>query len=127
LLTNTTLRTAEEVRDVTEMASPALPKADPQMLAIAEKIVEQQSGEFDPAEFVDRYEDALRAMIEEKKKGHAVKRPEIANDDTNVVDLMAALKRSLKGGGGEIAATRRSEPTRRSPAKSKPRRGRSAA
>ena len=77
----TTLRTAEEVRDVTEMATPALPKPDPQMLAIAEKIVEQQSGEFDPAEFVDRYEDALRAMIEEKKKGHAVKRPEIANDD----------------------------------------------
>ena len=123
----TTLRTAEEVRDVTEMATPALPKADPQMLAIAEKIVEQQSGEFDPAEFVDRYEDALRAMIEEKKKGHAVKRPEIANDDHNVVDLMAALKRSLKGGGTQAAAARRPDPVKRGPAGSKPRRGRSAA
>ncbi len=97
----TTLRTAEEVRDVTEMATPALPKPDLQMLAIAEKIIEQQSGEFDPTEFVDRYEGALRAMIEEKKKGCVVKRPEVANDDTNVVDLMAALKRSLRSGNDE--------------------------
>jgi len=113
----TTLRTAGEVRDVSEMATPALPKPDPKMLAIAEKIVEQQSGEFDAAEFVDRYEDALRAMIEEKKKGHAVKRPEIANDDTNVVDLMAALKRSLRGGDDEkpraIASQRRTSAPRR--------------
>ena len=55
----TTLRTAEEVRDIGEVAAPPLPKADPQMLAIAEKIVEQQAGKFDPSAFVDRYEDAL--------------------------------------------------------------------
>ena len=35
---------------------PDLPKPDPQMLQIAEKIVEQQSGEFDPSEFRDRYD-----------------------------------------------------------------------
>src|SRR3954470_4545020 len=94
----TTLRTAEEVRDMAQMSAPPLPKPDPQMLAIAEKIVEQQSGEFDPAEFVDRYEDALRDMIEEKKKGHIVKPERVANDDGKVVDLMAALRASLKGG-----------------------------
>jgi hypothetical protein len=33
-------RTAEEVRDLTELASPPLPKPDSQMLVIAEKIVE---------------------------------------------------------------------------------------
>ena len=62
------------------------------MLAIAEKIVEQQAGEFDPAEFVDRYEDALRAMIEEKKKGQPVQAGGAANDDGKVIDLMAALQ-----------------------------------
>ena len=75
---------------------PDLPKPEPQMLQIAEKIVEQQSGEFDPSEFTDRYEDALRELIEKKRKGKPVKpatRP--ANDDTKVVDLMAALKKSL--------------------------------
>jgi DNA end-binding protein Ku len=86
----TTLRTAEEVRDL-DIDIP-LPKAEPQMLAIAEKIVEQQAGEFDPAEFVDRYEDALRDLIEEKKKGHVSKSRHVANDDTKVVDLMAALR-----------------------------------
>ena len=43
------------------------------MLEIAERIVAQPSGDFDPAEFTDRYEDALRALIEEKKKGEPVR------------------------------------------------------
>jgi DNA end-binding protein Ku len=66
---------------------------------IAEKIVEQQSGDFDPSEFRDRYEDALRALIEDKRKGKPVKPSQPANDDTKVVDLMAALKKSLESGG----------------------------
>jgi DNA end-binding protein Ku len=116
----TTLRTAEEVRDVTEMPTAPLPKPDPQMLALAEKIVEQQAGTFDPADFVDRYEDALRALIEQKKKGRPVRPVAVANDDTKVVDLMAALKRSLKGGdtpaparrSGTLPARRASGPKR---------------
>jgi len=42
------------------------------MLDIAEKIVEQQTGDFDPSHFNDRYEEALRALIEEKKKGKPI-------------------------------------------------------
>jgi DNA end-binding protein Ku len=96
----TTLRTAEEVRSIGEIGHPDLPKPDPKMLDIAEKIVAQQSGAFDPEEFKDRYEDALRALIEEKKKGKPVKptKPREA-DDTNVIDLMAALKKSLQRKG----------------------------
>jgi DNA end-binding protein Ku len=96
----TTLRTAEEVRALDEVALPDLPKPDPKMLQIAEKIVDQQSGDFDPSEFRDRYEDALRALIEEKRKGKPVKPAKQANDDTKVVDLMAALKKSLEGDDG---------------------------
>jgi DNA end-binding protein Ku len=96
----TTLRTAEEVRALDEVALPDLPKPDPKMLQIAEKIVEQQSGDFDPSEFRDRYEDALRVLIEEKGKGKPVKPAKPANDDTKVVDLMAALKKSLESGDG---------------------------
>lgn len=50
--------------------------------------------------FVDRYEEALRALIEEKKKGKPVRAARPANDDGKVVDLMDALKKSLKGSGG---------------------------
>ena len=62
-------------------------------------------------------------MIEEKKKGHVPRARPAANDDTNVVDLMAALRNSLKTTGGESreppAAERRSEPAKRPPAKRK--------
>jgi DNA end-binding protein Ku len=102
----TTLRTAEEVRAVDQLSAPALPKPDAQMLAIAEKIVDQQAGKFDPSEFVDRYEDALRALIEDKRKGRVVKPARPANDDAKVVDLMAALRNSLKGGPGRERAER---------------------
>jgi DNA end-binding protein Ku len=66
------------------------------MIAIAEKIIEQREGPFDPSQFVDRYETALKALIADKRKGHkpvAAPQP----DDTNVVDLMAALRASLAG------------------------------
>jgi DNA end-binding protein Ku len=70
--------------------------ADPSMIAIAEKIIEQQEGPFDPSQFVDRYEEALKALIEDKKKGH--KPAKVAEpEDTNVVDLMSALRASLAG------------------------------
>jgi len=121
----TTLRTAEEVRDMAQMPDMPLPKPDPQMLAIAEKIVDQQAGEFDPDEFVDRYEDALRELIEEKKRGHVSRPTAPANDDTNVVDLMAALRKSLKVSGKEGAAApverRRQAPSRRGGPTEKPR------
>jgi DNA end-binding protein Ku len=98
----TTLRTAEEVRQLDEIGHPDLPKPNPQMLEIAEKIVAQQSGAFDPAEFTDRYENALRALIEEKKRGKPVtSRPPREEAESGVVDLMAALKKSLQGAGSE--------------------------
>ena len=90
-----TIRTDAEVRKPDEVFDGISDKAaDPAMISIAEKIIEQQEGPFDPSQFVDRYEEALKALIEDKKKGHKpakVDEPE----DTNVVDLMAALRASL--------------------------------
>jgi DNA end-binding protein Ku len=68
------------------------------MISIAEKIIEQKEGAFDPRAFVDRYEEALKHLIEEKKKGR--KPAKVAEpQDTNVVDLMAALRASLSEKG----------------------------
>ena len=120
----TTLRTAEEVRSEDEVGSPDLPKPDPRMLDIAEKIIEQQKGNFDPSHFNDRYEEALRALIEEKKKGKPVKPSAPANDsEGSVVNLMEALKRSLEGKGApkERAAKYLEAAGKKKPAK-KPRR-----
>lgn len=95
----TTLRTAEEVRDAASLGDGSLPRPDPRMLDIAGKIIEQQAGAFDPAEFTDRYEDALRALIEEKRKGHPVRPSARPERDDKVVDLMEALRKSLGSRG----------------------------
>ena len=92
-----TIRSEAEVRSPDEIFRDISNKApDAAMISIAEKIIEQKEGPFDPSQFVDRYEEALKALIEEKKKGH--KPAEVAEpDDTNVIDLMAALRASLGG------------------------------
>jgi DNA end-binding protein Ku len=101
----TTLRTHDEIRDSSEIFDKNLPKPERGMLDIAEKIIEQQAAEFDPTEFKDRYEDALRELIARKKKGKIVAtEPDEDEDDGKVVDLMEALKKSLKGGGAKRRA-----------------------
>src|SRR5947209_18504254 len=64
------------------------------MLAIARAIIEQRTRKFDPSRFRDRYQDALRELIEAKMKGLPIKPREISTP-APVIDLMAALKRSL--------------------------------
>jgi DNA end-binding protein Ku len=96
----TTLRTADEIRSTDEIFDRDLPKPDPRMLKIAEKIIEQQEAKFDPSQFKDRYEDALRDLIERKTKGEKLVSAEAPEEDEKVVDLMEALRKSLKGGGG---------------------------
>jgi len=96
----TTLRTADEIRSAEEVFDRDLPKPDPKMLSIAEKIIEQQEAKFDPSQFKDRYEDALRDLIERKKKGEKIVSAEEPEEEEKVVDLMEALRKSLKGGGG---------------------------
>lgn len=61
----------------------------------------QKEGPFDPSAFNDRYEDALRALIREKQKGRGRAVTAAEPEDTNVVDLMDALRRSLGKSGGE--------------------------
>lgn len=99
------LRSHDEVRDPDD-AFGDIPrhKADPKMVAIAEKIIEQQEGPFDPSQFTDRYEDALRALIKEKEKGAGRKVTVEEPQDTSVTDLMAALRQSLGGDRRKPAA-----------------------
>jgi DNA end-binding protein Ku len=90
------LRTADEVRDPADVFD-EIPdkKPDLRMISIAEKIIEQQEGAFDPSQFNDRYEDALRALIRDKRAGKGRKVSAAEPDDGKVVDLMAALRKSL--------------------------------
>jgi DNA end-binding protein Ku len=95
-----TLRNRTEVRQAEEIFGNIKAMKPPaQMVDIAAKIIDQLEGPFDPTQFNDRYEDALRALIKEKQKGHTVKAPEEPKE-AEVIDLMEALKRSLGKPGG---------------------------
>ena len=96
----TTLRSHDEIRSSNEVFDRHLPKPDARMLEIAEKIIAQQEAEFDPTEFKDRYEDALRDLIKRKAKGEDLVSSAEPEEEDKVVDLMDALRKSLKGGGG---------------------------
>ena len=71
-------------------------KLDPEMVALATELVERQSEDYDPSDLEDRYETRLRAMLEAKISGEGVRaEAEPAPSESNVIDLMAALRRSL--------------------------------
>jgi DNA end-binding protein Ku len=98
-------------------------KPDEDLLDLATTLIEKKTGKFDPSEFHDRYVDALRELIERKKKGKTLN---IEDDEDrgdkrggNVVDLMAALKKSLNAGGsgGGTAKKAAAKPAAKPPAK----------
>ena len=113
------LRTDEEVRSADDLFDDISgAKPDSSMIAIARKIIEQKEGPFDPSKFTDRYEHALKELIAEKEKGHkpvAAEEPE----NSNVIDLMAALKASL-GGKTKKAPAKASKPPAKSKREAKP-------
>jgi DNA end-binding protein Ku len=91
-------------------------KVPQDMLQLAEHILEQKRGHFDPSKFEDRYEDALTELIKAKRAG---KEPPTAPTPrpSNVINLMDALRRSVKGAKGESGASAKS-PTRATAKKS---------
>ncbi len=92
-------------------------KPDPELLDLAEALIDRKTAAFDPQEFHDRYVDALKALVERKRKAHGKKI--IEDKDTgetrgsNVVDLMAALRKSMgdkapaKKAGAKETATKK--------------------
>lgn len=69
---------------------------DADMVALARQLIERQSGRFDVVDIEDRYEQRLREVIDAKIAGEDPEPPPAnENDDGKVVDLMAALRRSL--------------------------------
>jgi DNA end-binding protein Ku len=103
-----TLRYADEVhkaqgyfRDIADS------KPDEELLDLAETLIAKKTAPFDPSKFHDRYIDALHDLIERKRKGKTLQtedEPAAPNRGSNVVDLMAALKRSIERPGAKEEA-----------------------
>lgn len=120
-----TLRYADEVnkaqgyfRDIGDV------KPDAELLDLAETLIEKKTAKFDPSKFHDRYVDALHDLIERKRKSKGAKIE--AEDEpapsrgSNVVDLMAALKKSLDKPGEQTSKASARKPAAKAPAKKAP-------
>jgi DNA end-binding protein Ku len=92
--------------------------ADEDLLAVATALIDKKTDRFDPKIFKDHYQAALRELIARKLKAKG-RKIEVAEEKPrketgNVIDLMAALKKSLEGGSGTTAAK---APAKKAPAK----------
>ena len=116
-----TLRYADEVhkaqgyfRDIPD------DKPSEELLELAEALITKRSGDFHPQDFHDRYVDALKDLIERKRKAKGKTiiddKDTAAKTGSNVVDLMAALKKSMEKAGGTAAAEKKA-PAKKAPAK----------
>ncbi|MGE5722439.1 MAG: Ku protein [Sphingomonadales bacterium] len=103
-----TLRYADEVNKASSYFRDIEDKEpDEDLLELAETLIEKKTAPFDAREFHDRYVDALHALIERKMKSKGAKiKPEeepAPPRGTNVVDLMAALKKSIERPGPQTS------------------------
>lgn len=117
-----TLRYADEVRKgqafFSEIGSD---KPEPELLDLATTLIEKRTAPFDAGEFTNRYVDALKALIDKKAKSKSGKKiledvdePAGGKGGSNVIDLMAALKKSV---GEKAPAKKASSPKKDAPAK----------
>ncbi len=94
-------------------------KPDPEMLELAEALIQKKAAKFDPSKFHDRYIDALKELIEKKRKGRKIEaeEEELPKRGSNVVDLMAALKKSIERPGANKPAAKKAPAKKAAPAR----------
>jgi DNA end-binding protein Ku len=99
-LIGTTLHYPYEVRNSVDYFD-EIPdvKVQDEMLKLAEHILATKTGDFDPAQFKDRYEEAVVELIRKKRENIPVKTEKEAPAAPNVINLMDALRRSVQQAG----------------------------
>jgi DNA end-binding protein Ku len=110
----TTLRYPYEIRDAADyFRDIPTPRVTRDMVKLAEHILATKAGKFNPSNFKDEYETALKALVKRKAAGKAIKPVEQPAREGNVIDLMDALKRSLKPGSKTQPGKKRPQKPRR--------------
>ena len=114
ILLGTILRYDYEVRDEKELArSVPSPRIGKEMLKLAVHILDTKAGHFDPSQFKDEFEVELRKLVKRKAAGKTIEAPEREERPSNVVDLMEALRQSVRGRGKRAAALASSSSSKR--------------
>ncbi len=110
-----TLRYADEVRDADPLFRDIEDDpADAELLAVATQLIDRKTAPFKADAFQDHFDQALRALIDQKRKTGKAPRAQVGDakdrpKGTNVVDLMEALRQSL-GSAEKPAAKSKAKP-----------------
>jgi DNA end-binding protein Ku len=93
-----TMRYAEELRDPAKYFEEIKKVSiDEDQLGLAKELIKRKAGKFEPDKFKDEYEAALKEMIEAKVKHAPIPREEPAPKKAKVINLMDALRKSVRG------------------------------
>lgn len=102
-------------------------KPDQELLDLAQALIDKKTAAFHPQEFHDRYVDALKDLVERKRKAKGetiIEDKGETKSGSNVVDLMAALKKSMGGATADKTPARKptaaKPPADKAPAEKKP-------
>jgi DNA end-binding protein Ku len=113
-LLGTTLRYPYELRDEDDYFDDIKnPKISKDMIELASHILDSKAAHFDPSKFKDEYENALKTLVKRKAAGKPVKAVEREEQPDNVINLMDALRQSLKGKASAKRSSRVSSRTSR--------------
>src|SRR3954464_4632489 len=97
-LLGTTLRYPYELRDEDDYFDDIpSPRVSKDMVDLAAHLLDTKASKFNPDKFKDKYETALKALVKRKAAGKTIEVPEAEEGESNVIDLMDALKQSLGG------------------------------
>jgi Ku protein len=97
-LLGTTLRYPYELREEDQFFEDIRnPRITKDMIELAVHILDSKAAHFDPSKFTDEYEDALKELVRRKAAGKPIRPPAPEERPSNVINLMDALKQSLKG------------------------------
>ncbi len=125
------LHTLYETRDIADpkrlFESVPAEKPEADMVKLATQLIERQASKFEPTDLDDRYEARLREVIDAKIRGSGIQPMAEKPERGNVIDLMAALKRSLGQADTKGAAKPAAEPKKAAAASARPAAKKSAA
>jgi DNA end-binding protein Ku len=100
-----TLFYPEELHAGNRQNPPAKTAATSKEVTLATQLIKQLAGPFKPDEFHDTYRQNVEKLIEQKKKGQKIT-SEPKPKRATVIDLMEALKKSIKASGAPDKATK---------------------
>jgi DNA end-binding protein Ku len=90
-----TLIEQQDLNDAHQLFDGDPTELDEEMVKLAAELIRRQTSPYQPADIEDRYERRMREMIQAKLKGEGITQEAAEPAQSNVIDLMAALKRSL--------------------------------